>query len=420
MLLDNICSKKFNLSRNIAIKCRIDRKIVVMKDAEEPEVLDSISSRLIQAFNGGTSLEKIFDNRKIEEPIKEKVFRLSERNLLVETNEKYVLNLQREWTLDEVFFELTKRCNLRCRHCYIPKNIDKGEMTLEEWKIQVDACKEMHVGLIKLTGGEAMLYPYFWDIISYIQKQKIRMRLYTNGSFLTSETIPRLLENGIRECQISLDGGTADVHNAFRRTENNFEKIMKALPILEKEGMKVDLSFTLSDFNREEVEDFVQIANRFSNIKIVVSPYINYHQTSTDKCDLYVDDEMLHKLKTCFENNKMKWSDKTKYYYTFSNRFIGYCGAGVYMLYIDSQGKVMICPLLNQKENMVGNVREVSLQEIWRESAFLQNYRKSGISDIEGCNCCENANECRGGCRARAFMKSGKLLAKDEVSCRMF
>ena len=95
-------------------------------------------------------------------------------------------------------------------------------------------------------------------------------------------------------------------------------------------------------------------------MKIVISPYINYHQTYQGDRFVDVSEETVEKLKECFENNKNIWSDKIKYSLSFSNRFIGYCGFGIYSLYIDSFGKIILCPLL-------GNI---CIQLLWVELQF--------------------------------------------------
>lgn len=410
----------YNLSKRIRYKYRIDKKIVIVESMCEPVVLGQIETRLILAFNGGSTLNTIAAHRTWNPKVLESFNWLIDKGYLVETEERYRQELTPEWTLDEVFFELSKKCNLHCRHCYIPDDIDKHDLTLEEWKVLIDACKDKGVNLIKLTGGEPMLSPVFWNVAEYIHEKGIRIRLYTNGSFLNEDTIKRLKQLGVMECQISLDGGTRETHNSFRRAKKSFEVIMAALPVLQQYKMKVILSYTLSDYNQREVKAFIDLAYQFPNVKVVVSPYINYHQTSEKKCELNVNQTMIEELRELFHENVAKWSDKTNYYHTFSNRYIGYCGVGLYMLYIDSSGRVMLCPLLNQEENIIGNVREHSLSWIWEHSELLNEYRKQTIQDIQGCNNCLNVNACRGGCRARAFLKSGKLLHKDEISCQMY
>lgn len=172
------------------------------------------------------------------------------------------------------------------------------------------------------------------------------MRLYTNGSCLNKKTVENLKTVGISEIQISLDGGTEETHDTFRNAPGNYKHILRTLPILSRFEIRVILSFTVTDYNVNEINLFIREARQFPNVKIVISPYINYHQTYQGDRFVDVSEETVEKLKECFEDNKNIWSDKIKYSLSFSNRFIGYCGFGIYSLYIDSFGKIILCPLL--------------------------------------------------------------------------
>lgn len=417
-------NKTYYTSAQIKIKKRVDYKIIVINPNQEPEVLDSISGQLLEIFSEGNQLSNIINQKKITEKqqnlIIEKIKLLVEKKYLVTEKKMHNHYFKSEWTLEEVFFELSKRCNLKCKHCYIPKDIEKNELTYDEWKSLVDTVVIMGVSLIKLTGGEAMMVPYFFRLLTYIRNKGIRVRLYTNGSFLTVDTINLLKKADVTELQISLDGATESTHDEFRGTKGNYDRITKVLPYLEKIDLSVILSFTVSDFNEDEIDQFIELAKKYRNIKVVVSPYINYHQTFTKKNMINVTPEIIKKLRICYEDNKHIWSDKTRYYYTFSNKYIGYCGFGLYSAYIDSEGKVLLCPLMNQKKYIVGNIRENSLNQIWKSSEILQEYRKHTLAEIEECNTCQNINSCRSGCRARAHFINGSILTKDPVSCMMF
>lgn len=418
-MLSDIYNTKYAISDQLNIKRRIDKKVVVFHKNDVPDILDTDSAQLLLSYNEGKTLADIIPGINLQTKYHKLLEKLVDKKYLVKSVNVIGRQLAPAWTLDEVFFELGKNCNLSCRHCYIPKHIEQQEIKLEKWIEIADQCKELGVGLIKLTGGEPMLAPFFWEILSHINKIGIRTCVYTNGSFLNNETIAKLSEMGVARIQISLDGGTAATHDSFRQTKGNFSKILSALPNLDKSAMDVGLSFTVSEYNYAEIQQFLDIVYQYENIKVIISPYINYHQTFSGNKILQVSDEILNGLKDYFQKNILRWSDKTRYYLTFSNKYIGYCGFGVYMLYIDSTGRIYMCPLLNQEEHVVGNVMYTPLSEIWKESKLLKDYRKRTIADIEDCNSCRHAGICRGGCRARAYFEKGNFLCADTVSCKM-
>lgn len=203
----------------------------------------------------------------------------------------------------------------------------------------------------------------------------------------------------------------------FRNAPGNYKHILRTLPILSRFEIRVILSFTVTDYNVNEINLFIREARQFPNVKIVISPYINYHQTYQGDRFVDVSEETVEKLKECFEDNKNIWSDKIKYSLSFSNRFIGYCGFGIYSLYIDSFGKIILCPLLGNIQ--LGTITD-GIENIWENSKILMEYRSHTIADIEKCNTCKNVNVCKGGCRARAYFINGSILACDPVSCKMY
>ena len=98
-----------------------------------------------------------------------------------------------------------------------------------------------------------MLHHHFWDIVKFINKNGISMRLYTNGSCLNKKTVENLKTVGISEIQISLDGGTEETHDTFRYAPGNYKHILRTLPILIRFEIRVILSFTVTDYNVNEI-----------------------------------------------------------------------------------------------------------------------------------------------------------------------
>ena len=407
----------YGISHTLSIKRRIDKKIVLNSDGKRNTVLSMAESEVLSKFNSGKEinfvLDKFGDKR---EQVYKIIHNLVNKNIL-EKDSYRTVDLSPVWTLDEVFFELTKQCNLNCHHCYIPKDIQLHEMKLEQRGKLVEECRSLGVGLIKLTGGEPMKHPDFWKIAEMISDAGMGMRIYTNGTYIDEDSISRFKKLNLDEVQISVDGANKKTHDSFRRSKGCFDKILAALPLLERNGIKTILSFTITNYNVNEMKAFIDLAKRFSNVKVVISPYINYHQTYLGDKFVDVDDEVIRELKTCFDQNKNIWSDKVKYSLSFSNRFIGYCGFGIYSLYVDSTGKIMLCPLLNNI--VIGNVED-GLSNVWKNSSVLAEYRKHAMADVEKCNSCINSNVCKGGCRARAYLTNGTFFSHDSVSCKMY
>lgn len=145
--------------------------------------------------------------------------------------------------LKHITIELTKRCNLQCKHCYMESSLDlqKNELTLEKVKQIADEIKgnwgtKISIGF---TGGEVFMRGDIFEIFDYFYEVGFNFSLVTNGMFLSSEKIKKL-EKYMPTMAISLDG-TEKIHNNLRnevcfvRTLENIKKVIDSnlkLPLI--------------------------------------------------------------------------------------------------------------------------------------------------------------------------------------------
>lgn len=413
------------LNQNKRIFLRKDGKLSFNRPFESPYVVDPFTSKVLLKLHEGHDLQKILAHPSLKAHQKDS---LLDTLHYLEAHEFLTSDLalaypeapSPTWVLDEVFFELTKTCNLKCTHCYIDPNVASRELKREQWLETLEIAYAQGLSLLKLTGGEALLSKHLGDILAYTKSKGIKTRLYTNGQLLTDESLEWLSHMGLNEMQISLDGGTASTHDAFRNTAGNFEHILNALPKIIARGIPLTLSFTASTYNYQEIDAFMAICDKHPEIKVVVSPYINYHQTFEGNDKLWVTEAVIEKLKNTFNQHMDKWSDKTRHYLTYSEKFPGFCGAGYFSLYIDSFGKALLCPLLNQDEHVLGNLNDSPLDALWHQSKPLNAFRGIEIHHLDACSTCKNGRTCRGGCRARAYFHTGNFRGCDPISCQMY
>ena len=111
---------------------------------------------------------------------------------LINKTKQHVLNKLAYYTNSsfakpELFYlKLTNHCNFKCKHCDIWKNKDTKDLTLDDWSKAIKNLKNF-CHEITISGGEPLLYPNFWGIITLLQKQGIKINLNTNGSLITEE-----------------------------------------------------------------------------------------------------------------------------------------------------------------------------------------------------------------------------------------
>lgn len=158
-----------------------------------------------------------------------------------------------------VVWNITRRCNLDCIHCYSDSEAKfyPGELTFEQCKGVVDDLAAFEVPAVLLSGGEPMIHPQFFELATYARSKGLRLTLSTNGTLIDPEAAKKIKDLGFSYVGISLDGIGA-THDYFRGKKGVFEKTVAAFRNCKAAGQKVGLRLTLS---RTTVEDIDRILN---------------------------------------------------------------------------------------------------------------------------------------------------------------
>ena len=149
-----------------------------------------------------------------------------------------------------VIWNLVRRCNLTCRHCYsISADVDfPGELTTPEIFRTMDDLAAFRVPALILSGGEPLLHPDIFTISRRAKAMGFFVGLSTNGTLIDAGVAARIAEVGYDYVGISLDGRRA-THDRFRRKEGAFDASLAALRLLRDAGVRVGVRFTLTQEN---------------------------------------------------------------------------------------------------------------------------------------------------------------------------
>ncbi len=153
-----------------------------------------------------------------------------------------------------VVWNVTRRCNLKCVHCYShSEDLDYGgELTLEEGKALIDDLAEFGSPVILFSGGEPLVRKDILDLIRYATQRGRRAVLSTNGTLINRAVAEQLKEIGLSYVGISLDG-LEPVHDAFRGVPGTFVRVMSAIEHCKAAGLKVGLRFTINRRNYQDM-----------------------------------------------------------------------------------------------------------------------------------------------------------------------
>jgi 12,18-didecarboxysiroheme deacetylase len=153
-----------------------------------------------------------------------------------------------------VVFNATRRCNLKCIHCYSEsenKNYT-GELSTDEARSLIDDLAEFGAPVILFSGGEPLMRPDLEDLIAYAVGHGMRAVISTNGTLITEDRAARLKDLGLSYVGVSLDGLEA-THDSFRKVAGTFAKAMSGVRNCMAQGMKVGLRFTINKLNAYEI-----------------------------------------------------------------------------------------------------------------------------------------------------------------------
>lgn len=153
-----------------------------------------------------------------------------------------------------VVWNATRRCNLKCVHCYAHATgmNQEDEMSTADGKALIDDLAGFGVPVILFSGGEPLVRKDLPELAEYAVSKGLRAVISTNGTLITGDVARTLKQIGLSYVGISLDG-MKDVNDHFRGVPGAFEKALNGIRNCQEAGIKVGLRFTINKFNVKEI-----------------------------------------------------------------------------------------------------------------------------------------------------------------------
>jgi len=153
-----------------------------------------------------------------------------------------------------VVWNMTRKCNLKCVHCYAHarEESSEDELSTEQGRRLIDDLAGFGVPVLLFSGGEPLVRKDLPDLAAYAVESGMRAVISTNGTLITREKARTLKEIGLSYVGISLDG-MEDINDRFRGVPGAFQKAMKGIENCQAAGIKVGLRFTINKFNVNEI-----------------------------------------------------------------------------------------------------------------------------------------------------------------------
>jgi len=336
---------------------------------------------LLKICRGENPLIREEDEEFIQFCLSENLVAFSETPL----HRKVALNPSPIPSLRYLELQITDRCNLQCRHCYIGESSHQ-DLSMEQIQRVLEAFEEIQGLRLLLSGGEPLLHPRFWEINDILQNYAFRSVLLSNGTLITKEIAKRLL---VHEVQISLDG-MKEGHESLRG-KGAFEKTVMAIGHLQEANIRVSVATMI---HRRNLSEFDQLASLLQSKNIeewnVDVPCVEGRLKTNQ--DFWVSPSEASPLLSYGYGGGFHSSTKNST-----------CGA--HLCGIITNGAVCKCGLFSREP--VGSIEE-GLRTCWARIPRI------ALKDLT-CKC-PVMEECRGGCRYRAKIQGG-LFQPDLFQC---
>lgn len=340
-----------------------------------------------------------------------------------------------------VVWNITRRCNLKCVHCYAhAKDIEfDNELSTDDGKRIIDDLSAFGAPVILFSGGEPLVRKDLPELADYAVSKGMRAVISTNGTLITAGIAKTLKEIGLSYVGISLDGMKA-IHDKFRGINGSFEKALDGIRNCQNAGIKVGLRFTV---NKQNVVDVPKVFDLLEEMEVPRVCF--YHLVYTGRGSELIDEDLTHeesrKVVDLIMDRTRDLHDrgKPKEVLTVDNHADG---PYLYMRMLreDPERAKEVLELLNMNEGnssghgigciswdgevyadqfwrhkSYGNVKDRPFSEIWtdpEDKLLLQLKEKK--KHVKGrCATCKWLDICAGNFRVRAEAVTGDVWAPD-------
>ena len=329
-------------------------------------------------------------------------------------------------TLSELYFYLTKGCNLACRHCYLPKNYDpKGDkypiLDIETIKKIIFEAKPLGLKGVKLTGGEPFTHPRIIDIIGFINSEKLFLSIETNGLVCSKDIVETISKSEDVFVSVSLDGAKSQTHDWIRGIKGSFDSACNTIRMLCDAGVHPQVIFSVMRKNSNEIYDFIKLNEDLGTKSIK----INIVQPTARGKNLHEMNETLSISELIEFGNTLyiEFQPKTKiplyFDYPIAFRPLSLLSTNMKVCSIHNilgvlpTGEYALCGIGEQiPELTFGVAGRDSLEKIWNEHPVLLKIRSGIPNHLQGiCSKCLLKSKCLGACIAQNYYRKHDLTS---------
>lgn len=315
-------------------------------------------------------------------------------------------------------FELTSRCNLFCRMCYVRHHpddtkIQATELPASAWLELARQAKDSGMVFLLLTGGEVFLRRDFFEIYEPLTQMGLMLTVFSNGTLITKEIAQRLAQTPPSRMEITLYGATAKVYETVTGVPGSFEACCSGIEALVSRRVPLALKSTLTRQNVHELEAMRQMAHEWG-LPFMASWMLSKRPdgcpSDADYCRLPVRDCIA--LEAADRATADEWSEAARREGPTAQDRTFYCLAGRATFVINPAGDMNACLLLPAP---AARPLEGGFQAAWKH---LVEYVDSAPPASWVCRSCDARAYC-GRCPAWSHSETGTLTEPIPYFCEI-
>lgn len=283
--------------------------------------------------------------------------------------------------IPKVVFSITNRCNLSCEYCCVDADnyLKKDDvLSTSDIKRAIDKILKLKPQEVVISGGEPLVRDDFYYILEYIKLvYGGKVVLCTNATLIKEEDIEKIT-NAVYAVEISLDGYDEESCSKIRG-KGTFAKVIENVRLLKKSGMKhISLSMVAGEFNEDNVDNFLEL-NESLGTRAVVR---NFSKFGRGKYSYkYLKDEFAihyYGVNDFNDLNKLRANN---------------CWAGNLQLFVNHDGNIYLCPLLQYEEFKICHIFDLSdeiIKKVFkRQLPAFSNFDNIKTRNISHCKSCK-------------------------------
>jgi pyrroloquinoline quinone biosynthesis protein E len=315
--------------------------------------------------------------------------------------------------------EVTHRCPLHCVYCSNPLELagTQSELSTKEWASVFEQSGKLGMLHAHFTGGEPLARPDLTQLIAAARGAGLYTNLITSGIGLNEDRLQALVDAGLDHIQISFQDSREEAANWIAGAKAHAHKI-ELSKLIRKQKIAFTVNLVVHRQHLAHLEEMIGFIEQLNPERVEIAHTQYYGWALANRATLMPTRAQLDRAVAIIAEADKRLAGKIRidsvvpdYYAKYPKACMG--GWGRRLMLINPSGKVLPC---HAAEVLPGlsfeNVRENTLEWIWRESTSFQRFRGEEWMP-EPCRSCDRRTEDFGGCRCQAFLLAGDVTVTD-------